>query len=93
MKIEFKQTGGPYGDETSNYDVTSDSKTARDFVNDVLVHYKGEWGYFSLDGKRYEYRYGALLNDIPDEVLDREIVYPIKANGGWSLMSYRITLK
>ena len=93
MSVNFKKTSRTFGDETSNYDVTSDSKTAKDFVNKVLTSFKGEWGYFHLGGKRYEYRYGVLLNNIPDEVLNREIVYPIKANGGWSAMDYRINIK
>lgn len=92
MSIEFESTGGPYGDAMSTYDVTSEARTIRDFVLEVLTNRKNEWGCFCID-RMYEYRYGNLLNNIPDIVLNQEIDYPIKANGGWTSMDYRISTK
>lgn len=48
MNIEFKKTGGPYGDATSNYDVTvPEGTTVKDFIRYIAGDYsvkKGEWG-------------------------------------------------
>lgn len=90
--LKFKQTSGPHGDAMSNYDVTSEARNVKDFVLEVLTDNKNEWGVFYID-RKYEYNRGKLLNNIPENILHSEIVYPVKANGGWSLMSYWITLK
>jgi hypothetical protein len=48
MDIKFKQTGGPYGDAASSYDVIiPEGTTVRTFVRYIAyVHsiYGGEWG-------------------------------------------------
>lgn len=52
MKIEFKQTGGQYGDATSSYDViVPEGTTVGDFVRYIAYDYslkKGEWGEISM---------------------------------------------
>lgn len=87
--INFKTIGGPYGDATSLYEVTSTAKTVREFVDLVLKELPGEWGDFN----RYEYKYGELIDKMPEAFLNREIEYPIQGHGGWTLMRYKIKLK
>ena len=73
------------------------AKTIVEFINEAIERNPKEWGYFevkSKDGgflfcKRVEYRYGELLNEIPDEWQYREIE-KIEACGGWTRMDYYI---
>ena len=57
MKIEFIQTGGPYGDATSSYDVIIPEGTmVDDFVTYIAYNYSftnNEWGgiYLSYNDK------------------------------------------
>ena len=99
--MKFTQIGRTFGDETAPYSVTDyQAKTIVEFINEAIEHNPKEWGYFeakSKDGgflscKRIEYRYGELLNEIPDEWQYREIE-KIDASGGWSRMDYLITPK
>lgn len=97
--FDFKCTGGPFGDCTSNYEIEfSREFTVREFVNEVIKN-KDEWGDFHIvtKGKPFgieksEYRHGKILSSFSEEILDRKIKF-VRANGGWSLMSYYITLK
>lgn len=87
------------GDETTPYKVTEyKAKTIVEFVKEVLEH-KHEWGYISVKdisktmfrwNSRIEYRYGKLLNEIPDSWKQLNIK-EITAYGGWTRMDYRIT--
>lgn len=97
--FELKCVSGPFGDCTSNYEVVFHKPyTVREFVSEVLenVH---EWGDFRIVEKGYpfgsevsEYRYGKILTKFSDETLSRTIK-SVKANGGWSNMTYYITLE
>lgn len=108
--LKFVQTGGPYGDETSSYDVKVQKEgfKVKDLCEYVLgkdKEYK-EWGEIYIMGKgrpyefltkdvdtpiyKLEYKWGEILSDnIPDEIKEKTFT-ECKANGGWSLMSYRI---
>lgn len=50
MNIEFKHTGGPYGDATSSYDVHfPEGMTVGEFMIHIVRRYSvkhGEWGSF-----------------------------------------------
>lgn len=68
--------------------------TIGEFVDEVLTEFKGEWGYFR-DGnynRISEYRYGHLLNKIPDEIAKKHIL-EICGDGGWSRMDYKFITK
>lgn len=95
--LEFKCTGGPYGDETSSYDVKVNKKfvTVNDIINYVLDK-KYEWGYICINShgltEDFEYRYGTIIKDnIPEEIKSSNI-NSITASGGWSRMDYYIKI-
>ena len=87
------------GDETTPYLVTDyEAKTIVEFINEVLEN-KSEWGYIAVKdisktmfcwNSRIEYRYGKLLNEIPDSWKQLNIK-KIIACGGWTRMDYLIT--
>ena len=96
--MKFTAIGRTMGDQTTPYAVTEyQAKTIVEFINEAIERNPKEWGYFevkSKDGgflfcKRVEYRYGELLNEIPDEWQYREIE-KIEACGGWTRMDYYI---
>lgn len=96
-QINFIHKGGPYGDETSWYEVkVPENTTFIDFVKGILLHRPKEWGAFketNLFGPTIvEYSYGEYK--IVDEEKYKEVqlktIKKITANGGWSLMDYYI---
>lgn len=97
--FKLKHVGGPYGDATSNYEIIFEREyTVREFVEEILKN-QNEWGYFSIVTKAHpfgieksEFRYGKLVSKFSEETLHRKIK-SVHANGGWSSMSYYITLK
>ena len=99
--MKFIAIGRTKGDETTPYSVIGyRAQTVVEFVNEVLSEYPSEWGYFKVKTKdhgflgspRIEYRYGELLNEIPDEWQHVEIEN-IESCGGWSCMDYMIMPK
>ena len=45
--IKYVKTGGPYGDETSRYDVILDKQyTVKEFISAILEQNKDEWGWY-----------------------------------------------
>lgn len=42
--INLIYQSGPFGDETSNYDVKTDAKTVGEFIDMVLSERNFEWG-------------------------------------------------
>ena len=97
--MKFTAIGNTRGDETTPYAVSDyKAKTIVEFINEVLENYKNEWGYIKVKDEpagdsywctRIEYRYGELLNEIPDAWQHREIK-EVTAFGGWSRMDYII---
>ena len=95
--LEFIHTGGPYGDETSTYNVkiNKEKPIIRDIINYVLNETR-EWGYIVINDNMpnydFEYRYGFIVKDnIPEEIKNTEIE-SITASGGWSRMDYYIKI-
>ena len=84
---------GPFGDETSIYNVKSSERmTVAAFLAQLVKTYPKEWGSLYINGKEIgEYRCGTLLFDTFDvnEYLDC-LVISIEARGGWGLMDYHI---
>lgn len=87
--MKLIQTHSEGGDCTAPYDVEDYHEIVADFVGEVLNKYKGEWGHFCIDGCRFEYKYGELLDAIPASVLEKKII-DAKAVGGWTWMAYDI---
>lgn len=101
--MKLIKTGPTGSDETAPYSVTNyQAKTVVEFVHEVLEQNPNEWGYIKMKDEpagndfnwntRIEYRYGKLLNEIPDAWQSREID-KVDAAGGWSRMDYFITAK
>jgi hypothetical protein len=97
-KLNFKRTGGPYGDATSSYDVSvPKGMTLEEFIKAVIDENPEEWGDIQLGWNGpilIEYNRGNLFNPSKElsENLHKEVV-EVKASGGWSLMSYHLILK
>ena len=93
--LDFKLSSGPYGDETSRYDVkvNKDGATVTDIINYALSK-KEEWGYVCIDSffsnKRLEYRYGSIISDNISSEDKNKVVKTITASGGWFRMDYII---
>ncbi len=96
--MKFTQLAFESGDCTAPYFVTDyKAKTVGEFIQEVLKERSNEWGYISVGRHFYqsniigvcEYRYGKLLTEMPQDVLDIEIK-TIDASGGWSRMDYTI---
>lgn len=97
--FELKQIRPEGGDCTAPYDVILDREyTVREFVEAVLTNRPKEWGtiYYcmkdtpcSITDPCSEYERGYLECNLPDDILDKKIVY-VTARGGWSMMNYFI---
>lgn len=99
--MQFKISGGPFGDQMCNYDVLDfKSKTLGEFVEEVIAENPKEYGDIMIiadnksafDLPRSEYKYGQIVTEFPKEYLDREII-SVRSNGGWTLMTYFVKLK
>ena len=87
------------GDCTDVYVITFDSNekyTVGEFIGAILKgRGKSEWGYFKVESTNHaiNYKNGSLINT-DNPIFDEEIlatpVKTVQANGGWSMMNYRI---
>lgn len=98
--IKWHHAGGPYGDETSRYDLEFIKPyTVQELIDEVLKDVR-EWGYIGIytEGTTFgepvcEYSHGKLITpNLPDEYLNKKIV-KCKASGGWTRMDYLIYLE
>lgn len=109
MKIEFGKTGGPYGDATCNYEVDiPENTTVREFIKYIVEEYSvehGEWGdirvitpkdsHFGVGAHIIDYKRGEVeSSDVTyfKRYADR-VIRKVRANGGWSSMSYYLYLE
>ena len=98
-KFYFELTGGPYGDETCNYSMTfPENATLRDLFK--FISKRNEWGSihrgvrcfdpviakYDRDGKFYG-------NHETLAAIENKKLKAVRANGGWSYMSYYVTLE
>lgn len=103
--IKLTQNTPTFGDCTAGYAVTLDhTYTVRELIQEIISNKKEEWGRIGIAPKKpqrdcysifgepnCEYRYGKLLSNLPDELLDKKI-HQVKAHGGWSNMDYLLYL-
>ena len=89
------------GDGTCDYSIALDKLyTVEEFINAMLNRIKDEYGRIGIDngiwyspGTPYcEYRYGVLLTNLPEDILNRK-VSSAKSSGGWGLMDYKLVLE
>lgn len=95
--MKFESISPILGDCTQYFKVTDFPDTVGELVDQILLR-ESEWGSIKIDmGKgiglfdleKYEYRYGTLIDQIPDEILAAKIK-EVLANGGWTCMGYLI---
>jgi hypothetical protein len=105
LVLDFETVGGPFGDCTCSYKVTTNSEcTVREVINKIITR-NGEYGTIRLlhgnrvktpHSHRIEYKYGQFVGDpeiiLGDQQLNMNVV-TIFANGGWSCMNYDIIVK
>lgn len=97
--LKFIQTHSEARDCTAPYDVILDNPyTVGEFVEEALATRSNEWGNFDVMGSRSDYfhptarvkyRYGKLLETLPENLLSMQIER-VKAHGGWSNMDYQL---
>lgn len=98
MSIKLNHLRGPFGDETSLYNVSfPEEMTISEFINAVITKYPREWGNIFLFAKgdlitykngRYTIHDDNLYNQFKDKQIKE-----ITAQGGWSLMDYTVYIK
>lgn len=100
--FKLLKTGGPFGDETSNYKVIFDKKyTVKEFIDAVLANRSGEWGDIMVNDKRKydtgfpcaEYKHGKLEGKYTIGPYENYYVKAAYVNGGGSYMSYDLVLE
>ena len=105
LVLDFETVGGPFGDCTCSYKVTTNSEcTVREVINKIITR-NSEYGTIRLlhgnrvktpHSHRIEYKYGQFVGDpeiiLGDQQLNMNVV-TIFANGGWSCMNYDIIVK
>lgn len=90
--MKFTQTHAVGGDETAPFDLSEYPAKVTDFIAEVLKR-THEWGDIEVRGHGcVEYRYGELLDEIPDEWKGL-MIRDAKAAGGWSYMTYYLFVK
>lgn len=97
-KFCFELTGGPYGDETRNYNVTfPENATLRDLFK--FISKRNEWGNIRLGANLFgpiiaRYDKDKFYGD-PEKLddIEKKKLNAVYANGGWSYMSYYVTLE
>lgn len=102
--LNFRKTGGPYGDATSRYAVELNRElTVEEFISEILK--RNEWGQVRVLNSeiRGTCPFGALVVEYRgDQIIGRGIGYrqyldqkvrSVRASGGWSAMDYTIDLE
>lgn len=87
--MKFNQTTPTGSDETAGFDVEF-SGTVGELIEEILT--RKEWGTIEVNGRSIKYKQNLLFDTFPPEVMRAEVV-SLTSVGGWSLMSYRVTVK
>ena len=100
-KVEFKCIGGPFGDCTSSYDVTTDAKNVGEFID--IIKKKDNFATFVLRASE-----GLSIGDVAvakaehGEIVRKASLFEqlalmkpkeIKANGGYGNINYDIQVE
>jgi hypothetical protein len=95
-KIELVHVAGPFGDETSQYEVNfPENITVEEFINIAVSQYPKWWGDFEVPDHKHnvaKYSYGdiTILDETLYETVKDKKVSAVTAYGGWTLMTYNI---
>lgn len=99
MKFRLQQSGKERSDCTAPYDaVILEDGTVKDFIDEVLTNYSGEWGYIGIQQSggtvfgdpKMEYSHGKPINREALSEYENKRIIAIRADGGWSNMNYLI---
>lgn len=101
MKFELSLNGNMRGDCTAPYKVIiTESGTLKDFIDEVLVNRKEEWGYIGIRSNsscfgnpRMEYRHGEPIDRETLAQYENQKIKSVKADGGWTNMNYVVDLE
>lgn len=74
-------------DCTYNYDVELKEKTISYLIPQILKR-KKEYGSIYINNKKFEYRYGRLIDSIKG--FEGKSIKSISADGGYFLMNYEV---
>ena len=98
--IKQIHVGGPYGDETSDFDIKIFPQpiTVAQFIEEVMITFPKEWGDIYLGPEVYngdkivKYKHGEynITNLNLYEKNKNKIIKSAKGHGGWSLMTYEL---
>ena len=98
IRIEY---GKEHSDCISDYIVTTNAPTVRDFINEWLTNHPGEWGYFGIKNEkrpfigepRCEYKYGKIISDpLSDSILSKKIKN-VTGSGGYSRSDFQFEIE
>ena len=85
---------GPFGDETSGYDVSiPEDISVEEFVQMVIIQKPNEWGKITCGRRQIaDYKHGELMRGPDYDALKNAHIAAVSAHGGWSLMDYNIVI-
>lgn len=98
--IKLIETGGPYGDCTSDFDVKFDHPyTIGELIKEIYEDGNDSWGHVKImNGREWWngldiclYRYGKWEKPCPPEYLAR-VIESATCNGGWSRLDFYVIL-
>ena len=94
--IERIHLKGPFGDETSLFDIKfTEEMTVEEFIKIAVAENLNEWGEFKYGWQSpiiAEYNRGEISYTEEYERVKNRIVNKATANGGWSLMTYFLSI-
>lgn len=94
--IERIYLKGPFGDETSLYEIKFPKGiTVAEFIKTVIEENPKEWGHFDCGWgtpKIAEYDHGTVKYTEEYERLKNKIVNKATADSGWSYMGYDLSV-
>lgn len=100
--VKLNHESGPFGDETSNYNVETDANNVSEFIKEVVKENPYEWGEFCIRADNNEDRDVCVCAYEKGEIIRKALNYDaygnanvksILANGGWGKMSYDIDIE
>ena len=94
--IERIHLKGPFGDETSLYEIKfTEEMTVEEFIKIAVAENLNEWGEFKYGWQSpviAEYNRGEISYTEEYEKVKNRTVNKATANGGWSFMAYFLSI-